>query len=308
MIVDKEEFKSRLWAQISYQASLQSGRVVDVSMMFGALIAPLVDMLFEYEYEDKADLSPTADCLMDEMKPVTIDPVFVEDPHSHIRELDAALDLVSQVATSRTSSDNNTETGRALTLIQRCITEFRSQIEEHLDTRGKLRDEVRKLKEMNDTQKRMIHGKMGELHIQKERIETLSDNIVEIGEATGSGYSKPRNIIEWVDTAREELHKHTAVEGGISMDCGHPVQCAYTGKVLIGAGNGCTMCDLEAKIVKLEAGNLGHEEAVRFLLTRRGEGSVTPWQCPVFEPCEDVTTYIVRMTKSVQDWVNGLSE
>ncbi len=40
---------------------------------------------------------------------------------------------------------------------------------------------------------------------------------------------------------RDRLQKHET-EGGISMKCGHPRQCAYAAAPEDG-GNGCSMCD-----------------------------------------------------------------
>lgn len=46
--------------------------------------------------------------------------------------------------------------------------------------------------------------------------------------------------------AVEQLQRHEQ-QGGITMKCGHPVQCAYPDD-----GGGCSMCDLTKKVAELE--------------------------------------------------------
>jgi len=52
------------------------------------------------------------------------------------------------------------------------------------------------------------------------------------------------------DRLQTELGMHKQ-EGGIRMKCGHPIQCAYA-QAEIDGGNGCVMCDQQAKIEELE--------------------------------------------------------
>lgn len=61
------------------------------------------------------------------------------------------------------------------------------------------------------------------------------------------------------------LDLHTKVEGGISMDCGHPVQCAYAAAKVDGGPVCCSMCDLikEKKVLKIS--NQGYKTTIKDL-------------------------------------------
>jgi len=74
---------------------------------------------------------------------------------------------------------------------------------------------------------------------------TCSKNICHA--TKGMAMSCIAGIVSKLESLQEELDKHTKYEGGVSMDCGHPVQCAYACAKVDGGPVRCFVCDLETE-------------------------------------------------------------
>lgn len=88
------------------------------------------------------------------------------------------------------------------------------------------------------------------MEISKANIEHLSQLELVEKQCQENGHHSAEKTLE-IDRLKEELHRHAGVEGGVSAECGHPVQCLYAAAEVDGGPVACSMCDQEKKIKKL---------------------------------------------------------
>lgn len=69
----------------------------------------------------------------------------------------------------------------------------------------------------------------------QEVIKAIALSTVHTTQEVKEGFSA---LLIEVKSLEDKLYAHTGVEGGVSMECGHPVQCGYADE-----GGGCRMCD-----------------------------------------------------------------
>ncbi len=68
-----------------------------------------------------------------------------------------------------------------------------------------------------------------------------------------------------------------------------------------------TIESLNDQLTKMEASNMGSGEAIRFLMGRAHLSS-NPWEPPEAPINGTITDYILAVTKSLQEWVNGVAD
>jgi len=170
------------------------------------------------------------------------------------------------------------------------LENLRHQLNEQYIEKGKIQNERNKLKDMNKNYLGRILNlwkTKDELEAELENVKKERDELQAIYDTAGKGASRNLNMLgveiaklkkernefakeinehiikncelitiinhyrNKIDKLQTVLDRHTKYEGGVTMKCGHPIQCAYAAAEIDG-GNGCSMCDLEKERDELQ--------------------------------------------------------
>lgn len=187
--MNAKEFKIKLRESILHTIEIHGEDVPEPRLILKYVVNPLVDMLYEVSFlDDPPEPKPAPDIIGDSSA-----------------DLDAAIGMLSHQIREARVSEHNPMTD-AIALIRRCITEYRSQIEEHLKVRGELQDENTKLRE---TVRRLVEEReeASKTFLQENR--TIRDRTAADAEESQSRIHELQNeakhMQSQIDRQREQI-------------------------------------------------------------------------------------------------------